>query len=291
MATGIIVPNLLELAYSISTPILVNRLSASTRAEIQRYDWSNLATPGPWKPPQWSQPALTVISLPQTPEQIAQTQQAIEIAGDDTLAANTLAAAKNNYVFDAVIRASHRRVLKKTQHPVLSGANISDHAYMEPARLTLEIGMSDVMASFVTGHERWTGWGTKSVSAWRIMKQWMINRTLLTVQTRLDTYYNMLIEDCSTQDDNRTLHGLRATVVFGELIAATAESQSIVSARPQTSDDSPAGAIQGTPISPDQLSQHMIPSLAYPAAMPNPFVPGAGDVSSINLSALPVGGR
>jgi hypothetical protein len=260
MASGIIVPNLLSIFYSTTTPLLIAQESGPTQRAIQQYELgkpTGQGTLGPWTPPQWSKPALTVISLPQTAAQVAQAQQAIATAGNDNVLANQIAPGLNNYVFDAVIRASHRRVLKKTQHPVMTGTNISDHAYIEPARLTLEIGMSDAMAAFASGGEWATGWNSKSISAWQTIKQW-----------------------------------LRATIVFGELITASVlatQGAAATSARPHVSNISPAGVVQGAPIAQDQLLQHVVTSDAYPVnpaypdVKPNPFVPGAGTVSSPTL--------
>ena len=49
--------------------------------------------------------------------------------------------------FDGVMSTETEEQLTITSHPVQSGANISDHAYREPTRISMEIFMSDVMAS------------------------------------------------------------------------------------------------------------------------------------------------
>jgi hypothetical protein len=255
MATGIILPSLGTIAYSASSALIVASQEVDTSISAPSL--------GPWTPPQWSQPALTMITVPPTVD-------------PSTYEPGTPVAVQGtNYVFDAVIRASHRRRIHKTQHPVLTGANISDHAYIEPASLTLEIGMSDAMAAFASSGQ-WTGPATKSVNAWQILKALAQSRTLLTVTTRLDTYYNMLLEDNFAADEAKTLHGLRATLIFGELIAASVSSQSDVSARPQTSDNNPAGVVQGTAGDPSVISQHTISD--------GTSVSGAGKISSNSLS-------
>ena len=50
----------------------------------------------------------------------------------------------NLWYFDAVMRLEHLESQRVTQHPVQTGANITDHSYAQPAQLTLDIGMSDV---------------------------------------------------------------------------------------------------------------------------------------------------
>ena len=50
------------------------------------------------------------------------------------------------YVFDAVLKLDHERRLAITDHPVEEGANITDHSYLEPKSLSIEIGMSYMIA-------------------------------------------------------------------------------------------------------------------------------------------------
>lgn len=223
----------------------------------------------PWTPPQYSKTPLTIITVPAT----------VSSSSGQTTTSQT------SYVFDAVLKLSHRRTIRKTQHPVLTGANISDHAYAEPAKLVLDIGMSDAMASFTSGV--WVGASTKSVSAWQILKNLEINKTLLTVTTRLDTYFNMLIQSISTDDDNKTKHGLRAVIVLEELIAASVSSQPASSSRPQTTGSSASGTVQSVAPSPQQLDQNALPSAQYPNTPTFPTVPGAGNVSSNSLGQVP----
>jgi Dit-like tail protein len=224
---------------------------------------------GPWTPPQYSEPALTILTVQSTTN---------NSTGEP-------ASPQVNYIFDAVFRLLHRRRVHKTSHPVLTGANISDHAYVEPAQLSLEIGMSDAMAAFISGV--WVGASTKSISAWQVMKSLQISKTLFTVSTRLDTYSNMMILDGSATDDNRTKNALRATFVLEELLSASVVSITAQSARPQTSGSTSNGTVQGIPPNAAQVQQNVIPSALYPDAQTYPQIPGAGDVSSNSLSMNP----
>jgi len=260
MGSGIILPSLLTITTSTSEQILFG--SSQNQNDV------SISSSGPWTPPQYSQPALTVLTVP---------------AKSSTTTGQPASAAVN-YVFDAVMRIVHNRRVHKTQHPVLTGANISDHAYMEAARLILEIGMSDAMASFTTGV--WVGAATKSVSAWQILKNLATTKTLFTITTRLDTYSNMLIMDMSSPDDNKTLHALRATITLEEIIAGSIQIQTASSALPQTTDQTSGGVIQSTAPNASQVAQNVIPSTLYPNTPTFPQVPGAGDVSSNALSQV-----
>lgn len=122
------------------------------------------------------------------------------------------------FFFDAYIRLDHTRKTKITQHPVETGASITDHAYVEPAELIIEVGMSDACVSYIQG--QFTQKYTRSVSAidtlWKLQEQ----RIPMDVLTRLKLYKNMLIEVISVPDDWQTLNSLRATVTLREIIVA-----------------------------------------------------------------------
>lgn len=259
MAAGIIVPSLFSLATSTSETLIFGR---------KKNTGVTLATNGPWTPPQYSQPSLTILTVP----------------ASSSSSTGQPASSSVSYVFDAVFRVLHKRTIKKTSHPVLTGANISDHAYVEPSRVTLEIGMSDAMASFSNGI--WVGASTKSISAWQILKGLANNFTLMTLTTRLDTYQRMMIIDLGSPDENKTKHGLRSTIVLEELLSASVISTPASSARPQTTNATPGGTIQSSSPNLSQTEQYSIPSPLYPNVPTYPTVPGAGDVSSNSLSQV-----
>lgn len=267
MSSGIFIPALIQTQALTRELIVTSGNDFAGASAVQ-------SSIGPWQPSQWAKPALTVISVVNTSQQAS---------GNP---ANANQPSTTDYIFrnPAVIRASHRRTIRATSHPVLTGANITDHAYVEPAGLTLEILASDSMATLQNG--AWIGWPTAGLTAWQVLKALQINRTLLTVTTRLDTYTNMIIMECTTNDDVKTLHGLRATVVFREIIAASASSQSTVSARGDATIQNPQGIVQGSAADPSQVAQHVIPSASYPNVQTYPQIPGAGDISSNSLGQL-----
>lgn len=137
-----------------------------------------------------------------------------------------------DYVFDAYFSIQHDTNLTITQSPVQTGANISDHAYMEPKELTFEIGMSDVMKSVVVG--QFSEGQSRSVNAYNVLRTLQEQRIPVQVITRLGVYQNMLVETISAQDNNTTHSGLRATVTMREILVVAVETVKI-SARPQTS--------------------------------------------------------
>ena len=122
------------------------------------------------------------------------------------------------FFFDAVLREEHSSSLRITEHPVQSGANISDHAFFMPARLVLDIGMNDAMASYVIGQYPVFD---KSVNAYQKMISLQKTRTPLTVVTRLNKYTNMLIEQIFSPVDARTTFGARIILNLKQIITAT----------------------------------------------------------------------
>lgn len=232
-----------------------------------------------WHPPQWGfglKPAITSITAVAT----------------DAKKSSTV------YVFDAVLRAEHTQELRKTENPIQSGANLTDHAYIAPARVTLDIGMSDAMASYSYG--LWTGNNSKSVAAYQTLVTLQQSRALLTLTTRLRTYTNVLIDNIQTSDTNRTRNGLRATVTFCQIFLASVSSVSDnasglvtgsdtaappLSARPQATGATQLGTVQALPPTSALDSQHNIGSAL---SLPSATTPGAGSYSSNNLGALSV---
>ena len=108
------------------------------------------------------------------------------------------------YFFDAVFSVDTEHSLTVTQHPVQTGANISDHAFVNPIRMTMQIGVSDAMA-YRVGADYGGDGGTKSVQAYRLLCKLQELRIPMQVVTRLNTYQNMLIESIDVSDDVYTL--------------------------------------------------------------------------------------
>ncbi len=153
----------------------------------------------------------------------------------------------SGYFFDAFLKLDHSSKLKITEHPVEEGANIADHAYVEPQSLTMEIGMSDVCTSYVDGQFNQSY--TRSVSAFDTLKTLQEKREPLTVHTRLKTYENMLIETITVPDDYMTLNGLRATIGLREIIVAKVKTVAMpnrTSAKPQKTGETKKGTV--TPV-------------------------------------------
>lgn len=155
------------------------------------------------------------------------------------------------WFFDALLHATHTSTLTITSDPVQSGSSISDNAFLQPRKLSMDIGMSDAATSFIPG--QFTGGSSRSVQAYNVLSQLQQLRIPIQVYTRLGLYQNMLVETLTVNEDNTTANGLRCTINFQELLVATVSVVKI-SANPAVTDKSTKGKQQ-----PKQVSA----SLAY----------------------------
>lgn len=137
------------------------------------------------------------------------------------LSAEELIYCKSNlegYFFDAILSTTTSHTATVTSHPIQNGSNIADHMYLEPVTISLEIGMSDVMASMVKG--QWSEGSTKSVSCYKKLCELQAMRTPLTILTRLDRYENMVITGITVNDSADTLTGLSADISLQQILVA-----------------------------------------------------------------------
>lgn len=154
--------------------------------------------------------------------------------------------------FDGIMQTEHVSRIKPTQYPVQIGVQMTDHAIVEPSELTIDVMMSDAetktfvstnpilnslyqvlpmigmynnFASLCSQPAIMQGEG-RAAATWLTLKQLQISRTPITVETRLQTYINMVTEELSAPDDVKTFHAFRCTVRLREIFfAEAAESQ------------------------------------------------------------------
>lgn len=168
--------------------------------------------------------------------------------------------------FDGILRTEHLSRIRTTQYPVQTGVEMTDHAIIEPCEITIEIMMTDASTTNYVSTDPIlnlmyqsvqllkmysnilpqapnliTQYGNgRSVGAWLTLKIMQQSRVPIDVETRLQTYHNMLIEELSAPDDYKTLNALRCTVRLREIIFANvAETQT--SARAAATTNSSTG--------------------------------------------------
>ena len=160
---------------------------------------------------------------------------------------------KDLYFFDAIRRVEHHQELVITKHPVQGGAAITDHAYLNPAKVVLEISMSDAVAMYNAGE--YTGDTSKSVAAYSKFLMLQKNRVFLQLVTRIRKYNNMLISSISPIEDPTTGYSLNATIAFDEILMGNISTLK-VSAKSMTDVITQGGSLQ-----PEDLTAGTIQSL------------------------------
>ena len=158
------------------------------------------------------------------------------------------------YFFDGFMSVEHSRELEMTENPVETGAAIVDHAYVKPSELTMQIRMSDVHQSIISG--QFSDSSSRSVSAWKILKKLQDNRIPVSVFTRLGLYENMMIQSLTANDDSSTFRALNATVTLKELPVARVKTVKISKAS-NTTASTEMGNIQAEPTNESILSMLM----------------------------------
>lgn len=117
--------------------------------------------------------------------------------------------------FAVVVEEGHEDKVTITEHPVEQGAKINDHAYVEPASLTVRAGHSD---SAGAGASR---------EIYEKLLELMRKREPIEIVTGKRLYGNMLIESVSTTTDASTEHALQVTVQCREVIIVQTQTASV----------------------------------------------------------------
>ncbi len=156
----------------------------------------------------------------------------------------------NGYLFDAWLSMTHDTNLTITQHPVQTGAAITDHSYVNPKRFNFQIGMTDVTTPLdIPGMNKFPTTPTKSLGAYDKLVELQSNREPLYLVSKYGYFEDILIESIHTPDDFRTKHGLKATITLVQIIMVDVKTARL-SGLPHTTDQTNRGPISGRPIEP-----------------------------------------
>lgn len=101
---------------------------------------------------------------------------------------------------DVVLTEKHESELEIARNPVEMGAEITDHAYMAPRVLIMEVA------------------DQSATQAWQALKRLQESRVPFTVVSGLDVYDNLLVRRMSAERDIRFSTILRATIELQEVI-------------------------------------------------------------------------
>ena len=146
---------------------------------------------------------------------------------------------ENAITFDAVIREEHTSELSVTDNPVETGVVLSDHAYMQPQKLSMEAAFSDTPI-----YQQGTGGGVgvlvggdgikpaadngqpRSANAWAVLTRLQAMAVPFDVQTGLKLYKDMLILRLTCNQDKESAGALFFTADLREIQVATSQAVS-----------------------------------------------------------------
>lgn len=135
------------------------------------------------------------------------------------------------------IKAVVKEQAKVMEHPVETGAIISDHRVILP----VEIDLSLILAS------------DDYQSVYKSIRQYYFNATLLVVQTRSGIYENQLISALPHEEDPNMFNALAIALSLKQVQFATAQ-YGVVPRHPSNTTTVNRGAQQGTPATNNQFT-------------------------------------
>lgn len=146
---------------------------------------------------------------------------------------------------DCPIEETHKDTLAITDHPVEQGASISDHAYKEPAQVTLKAGWSNASEQ-AAGDEEYI------VDIYDQLLDLQASREPFDIITGKRDYSNMLIRDLSTTTDAKTAAVLEIIidcrqVILVETQTTTVPDSSVHSNAAKTAATQNKGVVQPKP--------------------------------------------
>ena len=115
-----------------------------------------------------------------------------------------------DFVADVTVEEEHTDDLTITEHPVETGAAITDHAYKNPARLVLRVGWSNSSS---------TATGPSYVrDVYQMLLDLQATRQPFSVSTGKRAYPSMLMQGLSITTDVATENSLHVTCALREII-------------------------------------------------------------------------
>lgn len=151
---------------------------------------------------------------------------------------------------DVVVREVSRDELVITDHPVETGAAISDHAFMRPVEVEMVIGWSDSTAGQV-GYIR---------EVYEELLSLQKKREPFDISTGKRNYTSMLPGTISVQTDDRSENILMVTARFREIIIVSTQMTS-----PKSAQASPEKTGSTTDMGQKQLKSTSTSGFASPA--------------------------
>ena len=156
---------------------------------------------------------------------------------------------------DGVITENTVRQVRVTSNPVEDGVNISDHVIEEPLRYSMtgvvtdtpigaaafsEIGNTVIdLATGLFGQSESSG-VTRSKQAYLELKELMRKRELITVETSLEKYDDLIFESINVNTDKSTANAIHFSATFIQVLIVKTSRQEVDSSSIDSLEESAA---------------------------------------------------
>jgi len=145
------------------------------------------------------------------------------------------------YFFDAWLNCSQSSTVTVTSFPVATGAQKSDHAYVEPLEFSFEIGVTNTIAN-----NFFDGAASRAVNAYNLLRQLENKLEFVEVGTKYGTYQNIMITNITVNDNWDSQDKMTALITLREIITANTQTYQ-VSANRQATDQTNRGNVSTAP--------------------------------------------
>lgn len=154
---------------------------------------------------------------------------------------------------DATLSANHKSTSKVTRHPVAKGKGVTDNVRPDPDGLTLECYWNNRPGDIIEMGKRYAKGDFQHAEAQYVkLKEARRKAQKITINMRIWTYENMVIEDISVQETVDDGASIAATVVFTEIETASAQ---LSQQKPKATGDGPKNVKGAQPKSPPSEPQ------------------------------------
>jgi hypothetical protein len=142
-----------------------------------------------------------------------------------------------------VLEEDHDDDVTITDHPVEYGANISDHAFKEPAHVTIQCQWSNTQASLFDFSESYI------LQIYGQLINLQASRALVTIVTHKRMYFNMLIEHVRTKTTRESAFALPVEISAREIILVFTTSTTLPPADQHAAPQQTAPVLNGGQVS------------------------------------------
>lgn len=127
---------------------------------------------------------------------------------------------------DVVVSEKHSDTLEITEHPVETGAAISDHAYTRPSEVVMEVGFAGggSLLDFASSLTSTSLLGMSPRETYQKLLDLQSGRTTFDVVTGKRIYKNMLLRTIEVTTDKSTENVLSAVLTLREVIITSTQT-------------------------------------------------------------------